>query len=645
MSSGPILSKVLSDPRLLREGGATAFRLLLEYSPTPVDYDRDEDVQTFYRNLFELAANFLYADFRALLEEHIMSQGGERLYNRLEAELYHPVTNENLRDPERLLECCRLPMENLLVLVYKTTPLVFYCLLTHYMSFQGDRLASKYKITEYNLACDTEFIDVCALLLIGWCVYNTPERSWYKYNGRIWEKAEGKSVAVFLLKKFYAFVCDLTLVLSEDLLSLESDDEKKTLETKIGRYKSFWVKKGFGKIKSILEPLEDILRSGEDIHKFNKKDYHLFAFNGVVDLTTGERRDFRPLDYATFRTPVAYIPRGEIERDVRREEAEALFQYFIDCFTSEDGENKEFVQVYFGYGITGKICEQTFLIIRGKGSNSKSIFLSLFTNTLGEYFTNLPRCVIIDGGKVAGQATPQFEKLATARLGAVAELKSKDKFDLENIKNITGGDSLPSRSLYKGYESIQTQTKIFTITNEIAKALFSYAYARRVIIFPSQAKFIKGLREEDRRPGVYPVIFDLGNKMKDRRVCEAFLRFLVEGAVKFFRLRSSPGYSGIPQPENVRRATESYLASIDDIGRFILDITGSLPQTFTFEVLFENFRDWYLKYKGRESFKNLSTFREELGEMGITPTNEEVVIIPGDANRHRPRYPITSNLE
>ncbi|SPN79612.1 Putative VV D5-type primase/helicase [Brazilian cedratvirus IHUMI] len=642
MTSSLLLSKVFSNPKLLERGGLKAFSLILQYGPPAIDYKRNDDIYDYYRNMFELVNNFLYFDLKPALRDHLLSTIAEQYYE-MEELFDQPVLNENLRDPELLKGHCKEPLRHILSFLCNSCPLMFFCLISDYMKFDAEKMASVYDITEYNFSMDAEFVDLCSLLLMGYCVYNSPEKAWYKYNGKIWEKVEIKSVAIVLLKKFYIFMSDLTMELQKELESTDNEDEKKALENRISKYKTFCVKKNYLRMKSILEPVEDILCSKEDLLKFNKPEHYFSADNGIVNLQNGRIKPHEPLNYATFCSPVAYIPRSEI--DFTRLEGEKLLNYFVDSFCSENAEMRKYFQRWFGYGITGLVCEQQMLIIKGRGSNSKSVLVNLSDDTLGDYFANLPRCVIIDSNSSAGQATPQFEKLTTARLGAVVELKRKDKMHMENIKNITGGDKLPHRNLFKGYEKISTNTKLFVITNEMAKASFSYAYARRIIVFPSEAKFIKGLKKEDKRPGVYPVIFGFDKKMRHKTVLEAFLRFLIEGAMDLFALREEEGYSGIPQPEAVVKATEEYLSSINDIGRFILDITDKNTQTYSDEILFENYKNWYYKYKGQDTYTSFTRFTEELQEMGISPTSEGEYIISADDRKEKARYQISSVQE
>lgn len=74
--------------------------------------------------------------------------------------------------------------------------------------------------------------------------------------------------------------------------------------------------------------------------------------------------------------------------------------------------------------------------------------------------------------------------------------------------------------------------------------------------------------------------------------------------------------------------------------RFINDITGNKPQTYTTEVLFENFGNWCIEYEGKETFKTLCEFREGLFGTGITPDNDYEFTIPGDEKIDKPRYEV-----
>lgn len=637
MLEGTLLTKVLSNPQLLLSGGKKGFRKILELGPSPNDYEREKTTQEFYRNVFEIIANFLYKDFLSVTMNFLQETIGERA-NLIKRELYYPPGNEQLLVPEELLVYCGRPLYKLILVLYDISPAKTFCLLVHTMKLNSTILSSQYDITEYELAMDAEFIDVCVLLLMGNCIFNERDRKWYKYDGKLWKETKISAIASYLLRQFHTFINDLCSTLSKKTQNLEGD-ARKEMESLIGHYKGFCIKKNYSKLKAILEPLEEILKTTQEISTLNSEEHYLWVENGLLDLRIGEVRPYNPTDFATFYVPVPYIKKAEItDSDEERRNGEKTFRYFIETFTSEKSELEDFLQLWFGYGITGLMSEQQFLVILGRGSNSKSIFAKLFKNTLGKYFSILPHCVVIESNKSSGQATPHLEKLAKIRLGVVIELKSKDKFDLQNLKNLTGGDDLPHRALYSSYEEIESKTKLFIITNEMAKATFSYSYARRVVIFPSTVRFVKGLKKENKTPGVYPVIYNFDKKMNDKFVSEAFLRFLVEGTKKLFEMSEKPDFSGIPLPEEVNSATENYLSSINDIGRYLLDITDNISREYTEETLFDNFKNWFYKYKGWDVKMGLTKFTTELEEMGVLPNEDNVYIIPGDPRKTKPRY-------
>lgn len=628
-----MLEEVFSLTKLLREGKEEAFALLLKFGPPLQDWKREEYVQVYYSNLWKLVANFRYARLEKVITEYALVEIGKEELEQMKEKFYFPVTNPNLED-EDLLSNCEIPLRNVLISLYSYSPPALFAILAHHMNFEADKLASKYRILEYNFSMDSVFIDVCSLLLMGYCIYNSGDNSWYSFQKKIWEKVDKTFVAVVLLVRFSSFTEDLCSTLQDISNDLEEEEEKKSVEDRKDFYRSFGSKKSYLRLKSYLEPLEIHLRSKLDIRSFNKKEYEFATFNGVVDLSTGILREYQAIDYLLFHSPISYI------RDKQHDEAEARLDYFLNCFTSDKGELKEFLQTYLGYCITGLVSEQTFLVMRGKGSNSKSILFNLFQSTLGEYYSPLPRCVIVEGKFSAGQATPQLEKLTTCRLGGIAELKKKSTLEIENIKNITGGDAIPSRGLFKGYENIRTATKLIVITNEMSRTNFQYSYARRVIMFPCQATFIRGLKKEESKAGLYPVIFGFNEKMQEKKVSEAFLRFLVEGSMRFYEMRKVEGYEGIPLPEEVKAATESYLASINEVGRFIMDITEEETKIYSEENMWENFKTWYFKYLGRECLKSFTTFQNDLEEIDIKCLDGGNYVIQGSPEKRgkKPRY-------
>jgi len=629
-----MFSRVFSLTRLLIDGKEDAFSMLLEYGLKLRDWNKNKYVEIYYSNLWKIVNNFRYADLEKIISEKISKELGEEELKRQKEEYFIFSSNENIED-EDILRNCEIPLQNVLRILYSFSPCAFFAILKHHMKFDAVSLPSKYGVLQYDFSSEITYLELCSLLLMGEFIFNSPDGKWYQYTGQIWEEVETNAVALSLLNKTSSFCKNLSNELTKRITAAKKDDsQKEEMATDREFYQTFFSKKTYSKCKNSLDALCVTLRSKIDINKFNKKYEELAVSNGVVNLKTGNLRDFRSIDYFTFCTPIAYR---------KLETYPKTFNYFLECLTCGSKELLEFLQLWLGYSITGLVTEQTFLVLRGKGSNSKSVLFNLFHSTLGEYYTTLPRCVITEGNTSSGQATPQLEKLAICRVGGIAELKKKSTLDIENIKNVTGGDDIPSRSLFKGYNTIRSSTKLIIITNEMPRTNFQYSYARRILMFPCKAVFVKGLKEPDIKNGLFPIIFGFNEKMQTEDILESFLHFMVEGAKMFYEGYSKEHYQGISLPEDVKNYTEAYLRSINEVGRYILDITEEETKVYSLDQLWDNFKLWFMKEFNRDCFKSLCAFKGELEEIDIKCLDEDNYAIQGNPDKKgkKARFPMS----
>jgi len=141
------------------------------------------------------------------------------------------------------------------------------------------------------------------------------------------------------------------------------------------------------------------------------------------------------------------------------------------------------------------------------------------------------------------------------RLGTISECSSKNEFDDDTIKKITGGDSIAHCGLYQGKRPDKATCKILIASlsdsNEIPKAVNTDSFNKRVCCIPCNAVFVEGLPKEhkDKTPEpLYP---------------PSFSPVAVEGAVLFFEEIDKEGELKVPC------CTKEYLGTNNHIGHFL----------------------------------------------------------------------------
>ena len=191
---------------------------------------------------------------------------------------------------------------------------------------------------------------------------------------------------------------------------------------------------------------------------------HLIGFsNGVYDLYHKKFRIGSPDDYISFSTKVEYI---EYNKD--NNYAKKIEKFFKQILPDDDV--REYFLRILSTCVSGSIKEEKMYILNGCGSNGKSLLMDLVHNAMGDYFMACPISVITKNRGKSNEASPEKVRMIGKRCGVFQETDDGEKLNVGIMKEITGGDKILCRDLYKGSnEMIEfiPQIKYFLTCNQL----------------------------------------------------------------------------------------------------------------------------------------------------------------------------------
>ncbi|MEU5693880.1 phage/plasmid primase, P4 family [Actinosynnema sp. NPDC020468] len=337
-------------------------------------------------------------------------------------------------------------------------------------------------------------------------------------------------------------------------------------------------------IKAALEHLRTI--TSAEVHEFDSRRDLLSFRNGTVDLRTGTLREHRREDRLTRWVDLDYVPDAQGPRWTR----------FLSEVFPGDEDMPGFMRRLVGYGITGETREHVFALLYGHGSNGKSVFL----NTIGEVFRGIT-------GHVAqaaiaqtrafdpGAANPALAALRGVRLAVLSELSDGLRLNEALLKQLTAGDPVVARELYKGQ--------------------FVFSPTALMIMATNYRPDVRG--QDDgfwRRTRLVPFVREFTGADKDPTLPEALLgeatgiaAWAVRGAVEWYA-------GGLGEPDSVRAAVDEYRRSSDILDGFlpgilVRDPAGRIMLEDAFQM-YETWADIELGSAQRSWGKN--TFRKQL---------------------------------
>ena len=363
--------------------------------------------------------------------------------------------------------------------------------------------------------------------------------------------------------------------------------------------------------------------------------------NGVYDLDADEFRDGRPDDLLTFSTHIDYIEYDENSQDV-----DGVQRYLAQVLTNP--QMREYVVKLFASFLHGATKEQKFYIWTGSGSNSKSKLVELFELAFGDYCCKLPVTLLTQKRAASNAATSEVAKSKGKRFACMQEPSEDEKMNVGLMKELSGGDKIMARCIYKEPIEFKPQFKMILLCNHLPDVPSDDGGTwRRIRVVEFTSKFVekpsKNSTEQE-----FPIDLNLTAKMETWK--EAFMSLLI----RYYRRYVE---EGVVEPEEVLRCTIEYKKQNDYLADFVErsiekdDVSFlSLPQVyseakayareenitkFTNRKLFDKYIENALKIKativnGTKGFRGFR-YREQSTSTTDIVLEKEVVVVGVEA--------------
>ena len=304
---------------------------------------------------------------------------------------------------------------------------------------------------------------------------------------------------------------------------------------------------------------DDVLKECAELfyhERFEDKlnsDINLLGFeNGVFDLAANEFREGRPDDYVSFSTGINYVPYVEdhpIIRDVVR---------FWES-VQPDRDIREYVLMTLASCLSGNIREERFHIWTGSGSNGKSLSVSLFEKALGQYCCKFPVTLLTQKRAASNTATPEIARAKGRRFAVLQEPSEDERLNVGQLKELSGGDTVQTRELFKAPCEWRPQFKLFLLCNQLPHVPSDDGGTwRRIRVVEFGSKFVENPNPE--RSNEFPVDLELSGKIDGWK--EQFMSLLLQ----YYRRYIS---RSLEEPEAVIRCTRDYQRTNDHMADFV----------------------------------------------------------------------------
>ena len=397
--------------------------------------------------------------------------------------------------------------------------------------------------------------------------YNIDNQCWMIWNGKHWQYDVQEYV-----KNFIEILAEKMLFESN---SINDMNERVRMLKNIEHIYS-----SAGK-ESLLKEARHIQGIPITNAELDTNPWLLCTESGVVDLKTGEVRDYCKEDYISMTTGC--------EIDTENEPTQFI-KFINEIFA--DGKVVRYVHKALGYSMTNLTREQCMFILKGDGNNGKSLLLDVINTVLGSYgVTSKPQ--LLTESNFGTQNSEEIARLKGKRFCAVEEIKAGDRMDEQLVKSLTSGiGKQVARFLYKNSFEFTVTCKIWMATNyePVIKGSDKGIW-RRIVLIPVPTDFT-GKEDKD---------------LRDKLLTEMpqILGWLLKGLKLYME-------EDLEESEAIVKATKEYREEMDIVQQWVNEYCEIKPSYFArANDLYDSFRAFCLR---RDQRTNQTIFGRNLGK-------------------------------
>ncbi len=377
--------------------------------------------------------------------------------------------------------------------------------------------------------------------------YNATSKSWYVYNGIIWEEDVGGMIVSRYAKMLYRTLYGYAM------------NKERPYQNYVSR---------LGCLNTRQKMLEDA-----------REHYHIFQTdldtngdllnvqNGVLNLKTFELLEHKPDLLLSKVANVEYRP------DITSDD----FIKFMEDVTCSDTYKSRYIQKCHGYGMTSDTWEEECYMYYGATTrNGKSTLLETIAYMLGDYAMNMSPETLAQRKKDSKTASGDIARLNECRFLHMSEPPKRMVFDVALLKTLLGRDKITARELYQREFEFTPKFKLFINTNFLPivndDSLFS---SGRIKVVTFDRHFTDS--EQDK---------GLKDRLKSPENLSGILNWCLEG-LRLYRKE------GLTPPDAIRNATDDYREKSDKIKLFIDDcLVEDSGHTERIQTVYEQYMKW-----------------------------------------------------
>lgn len=413
-------------------------------------------------------------------------------------------------------------------------------------------------------------------------------KCWYEYGSHRWFEIDSGSTLRLCISKemhheYLTRIHDMTTMMQ----TMEQNDSKyEPMRKKTCKLAEIAVslKKTHQK-NNIMREACELFYDKDFFNKLDQNPYLLCFSNGVIDFKAKKHRPGQPDDYISKCTNIEYINLKQIHDPC----VERIKTFMNQLFPNE--QLRGYMWEHLASVLIGTLDNQTFNIYTGSGRNGKSCLVNLMGKVLGDYKGTVPSTLITQKRTSIGSTSSEIVALMGTRYAVMQEPSKGDKINEGIMKEITGGDPIQGRALFKDTVTFIPQFKLVVTTNVLfdIKSNDDGTW-RRIRVCDFESKFLDNpYKDETHFPkDQFPFQFPLDKRMDENFIewAPIFASMLVD--ISYERQGNVKDCDVVLASSNEYRDGQDYLAEFAK--EKIVKAQGCKIQKS--EVV-QTFREWF----------------------------------------------------
>jgi len=419
---------------------------------------------------------------------------------------------------------------------------------------------------------------------------------WYIFINHRWEENEGgTNLRMAISKELFKIYFDKMQILYSHM-TLVDTDKREALEKQCGKLSKISNDlKRRGVKDNIMREAKEIFYDSDFIDKVDANPKLLCFNNGIIDFDLKSFRKGKPDDYISKSTKISYV---KLDISKHKTIIDEINDFMCKLFPEPD--LRDYMWQHLASALIGENNDQTFNIYNGNGSNGKSKLVELMSTCLGDYKATVPITLITAKRNSIGSTSSEVVQLKGVRYAVMQEPSKGDRLNEGIMKEITGGDPLQGRALFKDSITFIPQFKLVVCTNTLLDVNSNDEGTwRRLCVCEFKSKFCAKDDFDDEREYQFEIDKKLGEKYV--HWCPIFISMLVE------KVYMTGGLVKIC--DAVKASSSSYRNTQDYYSEFVSDkvkktVGGKIKETSLYEV----FKIWFQLHHGKNVPKGRDLF-------------------------------------